>query len=148
MVPDTEELGSSVTVPATDSLTCEGNLISAPGASASGPPKNIFANGTNPAALLENSANGRAPRHHALRGHPRAPAAWTLSSAGSVDVILTTAHTEDELRDVFIFVEEDSELSIQTGQEPARASMKNPTSSSAKFWSKKTISPKTPWNAS
>jgi two-component system chemotaxis sensor kinase CheA len=78
------------------------------------PPRNIFLTGTNPGSLLEELCE--MGEHHVIM-HPRdIPAFEALEPEQCLvwwDVILTTRGSEDEIRDVFIFVEEDSELTIQ-----------------------------------
>ena len=78
------------------------------------PPKNLFLSGTNPAALLEELCE--MGEHHVIMHTKEIPELSELDPEQCLvwwDVILTTARSEDEIRDVFIFVEEDSELTIQ-----------------------------------
>lgn len=78
------------------------------------PPKNLFLSGTNPAALLEELCE--MGEHHVIMHTREIPELSQLDPEQCLvwwDVILTTARSEDEIRDVFIFVEEDSELTIQ-----------------------------------
>jgi two-component system, chemotaxis family, sensor kinase CheA len=78
------------------------------------PPKNLFLSGTNPAALLEELCE--MGEHHVIMHTREIPELSGLDPELCLvwwDVILTTARSEDEIRDVFIFVEEDSELTIQ-----------------------------------
>ena len=78
------------------------------------PPRNIFLTGTNPAALLEELCE--MGEHHVImhtRDIPELPALDPEQCLVWWDVILTTVKSEDEIRDVFIFVEEDSDLTIQ-----------------------------------
>ncbi|WP_043774666.1 chemotaxis protein CheA [Desulfomicrobium escambiense] len=78
------------------------------------PARNIFMTGTNPAALLEELCE--MGEHHVImhtRDIPELPALDPEQCMVFWDVILTTTRSEDEIRDVFIFVEEDCELDIQ-----------------------------------
>ena len=78
------------------------------------PPRNLFLSGTNPAALLEELCE--MGEHHVIMHTKEIPELSELDPEQCLvwwDVILTTARSEDEIRDVFIFVEEDSELTIQ-----------------------------------
>ena len=78
------------------------------------PPRNLFLSGTNPAALLEELCE--MGEHHVIMHTKEIPELSELDPEQCLvwwDVILTTARSEDEIRDVFIFVEEDSDLSIQ-----------------------------------
>jgi len=78
------------------------------------PPKNLFMTGANPAALLAELCE--MGEHHVIMHTGNIPALPCLDPEECLvwwDVILTTARTEDEIRDVFIFVEEDSDLAIQ-----------------------------------
>lgn len=78
------------------------------------PPKNLFLSGTNPTALLEELCE--MGEHHVIMHTREIPELSELDPEQCLvwwDVILTTARSEDEIRDVFIFVEEDSELTIQ-----------------------------------
>jgi two-component system chemotaxis sensor kinase CheA len=78
------------------------------------PPRNLFMSGTNPASLLEELCE--MGEHHVImhtRDIPELPALDPEQCLVWWDVILTTCRSEDEIRDVFIFVEEDSELTIQ-----------------------------------
>jgi two-component system chemotaxis sensor kinase CheA len=78
------------------------------------PPRNIFLTGTNPAALLEELCE--MGEHHVVMHSRDIPEPALLDPEQCMvwwDVILTTSRSEDEIRDVFIFVEEDSEVSIQ-----------------------------------
>jgi two-component system chemotaxis sensor kinase CheA len=78
------------------------------------PARNIFLTGTNPAALLEELCE--MGEHHVImhtRDIPDLPALDPEQCMVFWDVILTTTRSEDEIRDVFIFVEEDCELTIQ-----------------------------------
>ena len=78
------------------------------------PARNIFLTGTNPAALLEELCE--MGEHHVImhtRDIPELPALDPEQCMVFWDVILTTTRSEDEIRDVFIFVEEDCELTIQ-----------------------------------
>jgi two-component system chemotaxis sensor kinase CheA len=78
------------------------------------PPKNLFLSGTNPAALLEELCE--MGEHHVIMHTKEIPELSLLDPEQCLvwwDVILTTVRSEDEIRDVFIFVEEDSELTIQ-----------------------------------
>jgi len=78
------------------------------------PPTNLFLSGTNPAALLEELCE--MGEHHVIMHAREIPALSALNPEHCLvwwDIILTTARNEDEIRDVFIFVEEDSELTIQ-----------------------------------
>jgi len=78
------------------------------------PPGNIFANGTNPLSLLEELCE--MGDHHVIMHHADIPDLESINPEHCYvwwDIILTTCKSEDELRDVFIFVEEDSELIIQ-----------------------------------
>ncbi|SFL71125.1 two-component system, chemotaxis family, sensor kinase CheA [Desulfomicrobium norvegicum] len=78
------------------------------------PPKNLFMSGTNPASLLEELCE--MGEHHVIMHTKDIPALPLLNPEDCLvwwDIILTTAGSEDEIRDVFIFVEEDSDLTIQ-----------------------------------
>lgn len=78
------------------------------------PPKNLFMSGTNPASLLEELCE--MGEHHVIMHTKDIPALSELNPEDCLvwwDIILTTAGSEDEIRDVFIFVEEDSDLTIQ-----------------------------------
>lgn len=78
------------------------------------PPRNIFLTGTNPAALLEELCE--MGEHHVIMHSRDIPDLAALDPEQCLvwwDIILTTSRSEDEIRDVFIFVEEDSEVSIQ-----------------------------------
>lgn len=78
------------------------------------PPKNLFMSGTNPAALLDELCE--MGEHHVIMHTRDIPPLSALDPEQCLvwwDVILTTTRSEDDLRDVFIFVEEDSELSFQ-----------------------------------
>jgi len=78
------------------------------------PARNIFLTGTNPAALLEELCE--MGEHHVImhtRDIPELPALDPEQCMVFWDVILTTTRSEDEIRDVFIFVEDDCELTIQ-----------------------------------
>ncbi|PKN44205.1 MAG: chemotaxis protein CheA [Deltaproteobacteria bacterium HGW-Deltaproteobacteria-20] len=78
------------------------------------PPKNLFMSGTNPASLLEELCE--MGEHHVIMHVKDIPALPQLNPEDCLvwwDIILTTASSEDDIRDVFIFVEEDSDLTIQ-----------------------------------
>ncbi|SFL57354.1 two-component system, chemotaxis family, sensor kinase CheA [Desulfomicrobium norvegicum] len=78
------------------------------------PPKNLFLSGTNPASLLEELCE--MGEHHVIMHLRDIPALPLLNPEDCLvwwDIILTTAGSEEEIRDVFIFVEEDSDLTIQ-----------------------------------
>ncbi|WP_028578451.1 chemotaxis protein CheA [Desulfomicrobium escambiense] len=78
------------------------------------PARNIFLTGTNPAALLEELCE--MGEHHVIMHTRDIPELAALDPEQCMvfwDVILTTTRSEDEIRDVFIFVEEDCELDIQ-----------------------------------
>ena len=78
------------------------------------PPKNLFLSGTNPASLLEELCE--MGEHHVIMHLRDIPALPLLNPEDCLvwwDIILTTDSSEDEIRDVFIFVEEDSELDIR-----------------------------------
>jgi two-component system chemotaxis sensor kinase CheA len=78
------------------------------------PPKNLFMSGSNPASLLEELCE--MGEHHVIMHTKDIPLLALLNPEDCLvwwDIILTTARSEDEIRDVFIFVEEDSDLSIQ-----------------------------------
>jgi len=78
------------------------------------PPKNLFMSGTNPASLLEELCE--MGEHHVIMHVKDIPALPLLNPEDCQvwwDIILTTASSEDDIRDVFIFVEEDSDLTIQ-----------------------------------
>ena len=78
------------------------------------PPRNLFMSGSNPANLLEELCE--MGEHHIIMHTKDIPALALLNPEDCLvwwDIILTTARSEDEIRDVFIFVEEDSDLSIQ-----------------------------------
>ena len=78
------------------------------------PPKNLFMSGTNPASLLEELCE--MGEHHIIMHVKDIPALPLLNPEDCLvwwDIILTTASSEDDIRDVFIFVEEDSDLTIQ-----------------------------------
>ena len=78
------------------------------------PPKNLFMSGTNPASLLEELCE--MGEHHVIMHVKDIPALPELNPEDCLvwwDIILTTASSEDDIRDVFIFVEEDSDLTIQ-----------------------------------
>jgi two-component system chemotaxis sensor kinase CheA len=78
------------------------------------PPRNLFMNGTDPAGLLEElCALGE---HHVIMHTGDIPELPRLNPEDCLawwDVVLTTSRSEDEIRDVFIFVAEDSELTVQ-----------------------------------
>ena len=78
------------------------------------PPKNLFMSGTNPASLLEELCE--MGEHHVIMHAKDIPALPLLNPEDCLvwwDIILTTDRSEEDIRDVFIFVEEDSELTIQ-----------------------------------
>jgi len=78
------------------------------------PPRNIFLTGTNPVSLLEELCE--MGEHHVIMHNRDIPELSVLDPEQCMvwwDVILTTTNSEDEIRDVFIFVEEDSEVTIQ-----------------------------------
>ncbi len=78
------------------------------------PPKNLFLSGTNPASLLEELCE--MGEHHVIMHLRDIPALPLLNPEDCLvwwDIILTTDSSEEEIRDVFIFVEEDSDLTIQ-----------------------------------
>jgi two-component system chemotaxis sensor kinase CheA len=95
-------------------LCCSGNEELATWRIRFVPPRNIFLTGTNPVSLLEELCE--MGEHHVIM-HPRdIPDFADLDPEQCLvwwDVILTTTCSEDEIRDVFIFVEEDSEITIQ-----------------------------------
>jgi two-component system chemotaxis sensor kinase CheA len=78
------------------------------------PPKNLFMSGTNPASLLAELCE--MGEHHVIMHTRDIPALPMLNPEDCLvwwDIILTTDRSEEDIRDVFIFVEEDSELTIQ-----------------------------------
>ncbi len=78
------------------------------------PPKNLFMSGTNPVSLIEELCE--LGEHHVIMHTKDIPALPQLNPEDCLvwwDIILTCAASEDEIRDVFIFVEEDSDLTIQ-----------------------------------
>ena len=78
------------------------------------PPRNVFLTGTNPAALLEELCE--MGEHHVIMHTRDIPELSALDPEQCLvwwDVILTTTGGENDIRDVFIFIEEDSEITIQ-----------------------------------
>ncbi|MGE4442051.1 MAG: Hpt domain-containing protein, partial [Desulfomicrobium sp.] len=70
------------------------------------PPRNVFMSGTNPASLLEELCE--MGEHHVIMHVKDIPDLPRLNPEECLvwwDVILTTSRSEDEIRDVFIFVE-------------------------------------------
>ena len=105
---------SSEAAPAREPLSCALNPDLCTWRIRFAPPKNVFMSGTNPASLLEELCE--MGEHHVIMHVKDIPDLPRLNPEECLvwwDIILTTARSEDEIRDVFIFVEEDSDLSIQ-----------------------------------
>ncbi len=78
------------------------------------PPKDIFLTGTNPGGLLDElAALGQARLTANLEAVPVLSEMEPEMCYAWWDVILTTEAEESAIRDIFIFVEDDSELSVQ-----------------------------------
>ncbi len=100
--------------PETEALTCSENPALSTWRVRFIPPRNLFLTGTNPAALLEELCE--LGEHHVVMHTGDIPTLDDLDPEQCLvwwDVILTTGRGEDAIRDVFIFVEEDSDLTIQ-----------------------------------
>jgi len=105
---------SPETTPTREPLTCALNPDLCTWRIRFAPPKNVFMSGTNPASLLEELCE--MGEHHVIMHVKDIPSLPRLNPEKCLvwwDVILTTSKSEDEIRDVFIFVEEDSDLTIQ-----------------------------------
>ena len=105
---------SSEAAPAREPLSCALNLDLCTWRIRFAPPKNLFMSGTNPASLLEELCE--MGEHHVIMHVKDIPDLPLLNPEECLvwwDIILTTSRSEDEIRDVFIFVEEDSDLTIQ-----------------------------------
>ncbi len=105
---------SSEAAPAREPLSCALNPDLCTWRIRFAPPKNVFMSGTNPASLLEELCE--MGEHHVIMHVKDIPDLPRLNPEECLvwwDIILTTSRSEDEIRDVFIFVEEDSDLSIQ-----------------------------------
>ncbi len=78
------------------------------------PPENIFLRGLNPANLIEELAAMGDEEHVVHADSPSVQEPEGADLCRSIyDILLSTAHPAEGIRDVFIFVEEDSELRIE-----------------------------------